>query len=376
MSNYFDIYAHLTSPLTDPDFLPLHARVILRADLNVPIINKKVVDDARLRRLLPTLDALLARKAHIRILTHIGTPDGFDAAYSTAPLATWFKQQGYTLATKKSSQGAITVEENIRFDPREQEPDASYAHVLLGNSDYYINDAFGSVHRHDTSLTLLAQQCDSDKRGIGLLMQNELHTLGALRTQPKRPLVIVLGGGKIDKLTTAAHLLTIADMILLCPMLGPVVSSFHLHEVHDAIAQLTNNPKVYIPVDYRVSTTYPWRPPFHVVPAAKLTGLHLTVGAGPATIAAWQPLLEQAGTIIVNGPMGDISLPESTVELRELFSIIAHSAAYSVAGGGDTLHALDAFNLTSSFSYCSTGGGSMLAYLAGEQLPALDALIE
>lgn len=376
MSNYFDLYANLTSPLTDPDFLPLHAHVVVRADLNVPIVNKKIVDDFRLRSLTPTLDELIKRKAHIRLLTHIDKPHGFDPAYSTAPIATWLREQGYPVTNKKSSDGTITVEENVRFDAREQEPDLTYAHTLVGSSDYYINDAFGSAHRHDTSLTLLAEQFDRDKRGIGLLMQKELATLGAIRTTPKRPVVMVLGGGKIDKLNTAAELIDFVDIMLLCPILGPVVSLFHLHEIQDALEKLNTTKKVHVPVDYLVSATFPWRPPFQIIPAHKLAGLHGAISAGPETIHAWKPILEQAGTIIFNGPMGNPSLPDTTVELHNLLTIIAHSNAFSIVGGGDSLHALDTFKLTSSISYCSTGGGSMLAYLAGEKLPALDVLIE
>ena len=377
MSNYFDTYFALKSPLHDPHFLPMGARVVLRADLNMPIVNGKILDDFRLRELLPTLDALLKKKAHIRLLTHIGKPNGPDAQLSTQPIAAWLKDHGYPLENKrKSTEGSIFVEENVRFDPREQEPDLQYAHKLTYNADYYINDAFGSVHRHNTSLTLLTEQFDSTKRGIGLLMEKELHTLGTVRTQPQRPVVLVLGGGKIDKLKIAAQLAdSYADTLLLCPLLGPVVALFHLHEVQDEIQKLQQSKKIKVPLDYMVSNNFPWRSPFHVVPAAKLAGLPLAVSIGPQTILAWKPILENAGTIIFNGPMGKASLPETTVELQELLNIIAHSSAYSIVGGGDSLQAVDTYNLTSSLSYCSTGGGAMLAYLAGEKLPALEALL-
>jgi phosphoglycerate kinase len=376
MSNYYDIYSSLRSPLHNPNFLPSGAEVLLRADLNVPMENKKIVDDFRLQSLIPTLDILLKSKAHIRLITHIDKPEGFDPNYSTLPIAAWIKEHGYPISHKKNSAGSITVEENVRFDPREQEPNIHYAQTLAYNSDYYINDAFGSAHRHDTSLTLLADQFNPKKRGIGLVMEKELQTLSTIRTNPTRPVVMVLGGGKIDKLKLAVPLAEYVDSLLLCPILGPVVSLFHLHEVQDEIQQLNHNQKVHLPVDYLVSNTYPWRAPFHTVPAHKLSGLPLAISIGPETIKAWRPLLEQAGTIIFNGPMGNITLPGTTLELHELLSIIANSKAYSVVGGGDSLQALDTYHLRESISYCSTGGGAMLTYLANERLPALDALME
>lgn len=376
MYNNFETYYALTSPLMDPEYLPHHARVLLRVDANVPLVNKTITDDFRLRALLPTLNVLLARKATIRLLTHIGKPTRYDPSVSTQPIADWLTARGFPVYTSQNSfNGSIHVEENVRFDPREQQPDATYAQELASNSEYYFNDAFGSAHRHDTSLTLLAQQFPHDKRGIGLLMQKELHSLGTLREQPHRPVVMVLGGGKINKLTIASELIKrYADTLLLCPLLGPAVSLAHVHSGHSDLEYLHHNKQVIVPTDYLVSEQLPWKPPFSIIPAPQLSQIHQAISIGPDTLASWKPILKQAGTIIFNGPMGKMSIPKTTSYLKELLRMIAQSKAYSVIGGGDSLHAIDTYNLTSDISYCSTGGGSMLAYLAGSMLPALEAL--
>lgn len=350
---YDDTPHLLVSPLHDHHFLPAHGRVLVRVDGNVPLKNGTIVDDLRLRRLLPTLDAIMRRTQQVRILTHLGHPNGHDPELSTRPLQVWFLEHGYP----------VTVAENVRFDEREYHQSVAYAQELKGDAEYYINDAFGSIHRTDTSLATLAELFPPCARGIGLLMEEELRTLHTLQTRPARPVVMVLGGGKISKLAYLEQLCAYADALLLCPALSAHLSSAQVR-----------SPKLHVPCDYLVSTSYPWQPPFHLVMAEHDADPRTVISAGPQTIAAWQSILAAAGTIIFNGPMGNLALRATTTELHKLLDIIAHATAYTVVGGGDSLQALAHFGLTSDIAYCCTGGGSMLAFLSNAPLPGLELL--
>jgi phosphoglycerate kinase len=346
----------IISSLHDTQFLPPYARVLLRADANVPLTHGIVSEAFRLKRVMPTLDALLQKKAFIRFITHIDTPHSFEPELSTRAIAQWLCKHGYT---------TVTVEENVRFDPREYTQSIEYAQELKRDATHYINDAFGSLHRTDTSLTTLAELFAPQCRSMGLLVEEELCILSRIRLSPQRPVVVVLGGGKRGKLQAVEHLLPYADTILLCPALSYFARS---HPI------LSSHKRIFFPHDYLMSSSYPWQPPFHVIQAHDDINPQHVIAIGPKTIALWKPILETAGTIIFNGPMGDLAHPQTTVELHELLSIIAHSPAFSLVGGGDSVHALSIFGLMSKISYCSTGGGSMLAYLGGDQLPSLEIL--
>lgn len=328
-------YANLKSSLTTWNLT--NAPVFLRADLNVPLEHGVMQDDFKLRMLLPTLDYLLTQNCIITIGTHLGQPDGYDPKLSVTPLRAWLSKHGYTKN--------ITLLENLRFEPGETACSMAYAQELAKNIDYYVDDAFGSLHRSSASLTLLPQLFDAAQRTIGFLVERELAALQKLLEQPKENFILVVGGGKAaDKLKFVEAMLPKIGHLLPCPALTQYISQEFLEKA----AQL--GVQVHMPVDYR------------------------ELSVGPATIKAWQPVIAQATTIFFNGPMGNLEVPETTRELEVLLRLIAACPAYKVAGGSSTHEALVNFGLADRFDFCSTGGGATLAYLSGKQLPALDAL--
>ena len=223
------IHSHLhTAELSD-------LRVFLRADLNVPLYEGHIQNDFRLKALRPTLDLLLKKKARVILATHIGRPQGFDKKLSTQVLVKWFENHNYPIAWVASLEQAhlqsehlapqtILLLENMRFYKGEQSQNqqerAAFAEQLKKLGDYYVNDAFALLHRDDTSITLLPQLYTKKHKTIGLLVERELDTLSDLFAKPKRPFMIIIGGGKVkDKLPFIEQLLDKVDIIMILPAL-------------------------------------------------------------------------------------------------------------------------------------------------------------
>lgn len=374
-----DKYCSLRSPLPHWDLAG--KQVFVRADLNVPLKQGKIIDDTRLQKLRPTLDAILTKGGFITLATHIGRPKQYQQDLSTSSIiAPWLYQHGYD--------NRITLLENLRFFTEEMENSITFAKQLAQGMDYYLDDAFGSVHRSSTSLTTLPQLFDPEHRGIGLLIEQELATLSKLKYQAKKPFVLILGGEKVaDKLPFLKSMLDHVTDILLCPaIVGPFLhtklnntDNALVDEAQSIIALAQKKQiKLHLPQDYLISQPGAkniWIGPFSYRGASTIGPEDLLVAIGPKTIAQWEPIIMQAETIFFNGPMGNLDKPETIQELKVLLQTIAQSPAWSIVGGGDSLAALQAFHLKQKVDFCSTGGGATLAYLSGQPLPALDALL-
>ena len=365
--------------------------VFLRADLNVPLKNGKILDAFRLRAILPTLDLLLRKNAHIILATHIGRPQGFDAALSTKPLADWLNAQGYPTEFVTSTKPAhITLLENLRFNREEKKQDAQFAHLLANGADYYVNDAWAVMHRSDTSITLLPQLFPADKKSIGLLVEKELAALSKIKDAPKHPFVAIIGGGKVaDKLPVIEALITTVDILVFGPAIvftflkalgKPVGKSLvddNLLDYAQKILDLARAHKVtcIFPVDYVVAQDS-FYGTLSYCDAENFPENGVGISIGPKTIAALEKTIMSAKTIFVNGLMGDIARPETLVETKKLFELIAHAPAYTVIGGGDSVAAIDMFDLKNTINYCSTCGGATLAYISNAPMPGLDSILQ
>ena len=412
-----DAYALFTSPLknwvkheglTDK-------QIFVRADLNVPITNGTISDDFRLQAIRPTLDYILKHGGKITLATHIGRPKDQEKELSTNIIRRWLDDHGYDTR--------ITLLENLRFrkeetawfdtilltqnhSPRADSPPRSsrvnserisiegqraYAKELAQGIDYYIDDAFASVHDADASLTALPELFDTDHKGIGFLVEHELNELSALKYHAQKPFVIILGGGKAaTKLPFLKALIPRVTDIMLCPAVSkPFWQLMHLkptnsfspeeemalHEARQIInlAQ-QHGVTLHLPQDYLVGTEG-WQGKFIYKQASAITDNDTLIAIGPETVALWTPIITQAKTIFFNGPMGDLDKPETVKELKAVLHVITQSNAVSVVGGGNSHAALQLFDLEHKVSFCSTGGGATLAYLSGHDLPALDALL-
>lgn len=371
-------------------------RIILRADLNVPIQDGKVLNDFRLQALKPTLQYLLEHKAQIIILTHIGRPTHKDEALSTRNLVPWFINTygpiiefAQDINNALKSNAPITILENLRFWQAEQDQSVSFARELAQLGDYYVNDAFGALHRTDTSITLLAEQFELSHRSIGFLIKKELQELTPLRNNPSHPFLAILGGAKIhEKIRFVKKLIGKADAIMLVPALvftfekaqgyqvgKSLIDADSLQIAHDILknAQTKNYPLIF-PVDYQIATDT-MQGPLSLVAAHAFPAHGIGISIGPQTIDLFAQQIAQAHTIFFNGVFGFLEKKETLQGAQKLMEMIAHSSARSIIAGGDTTAVAQSLGLIDAFSFVSTGGGATVAYIAGEELPGLNLLL-
>lgn len=377
----------ISSRLSD---LPLNdKKIFLRADLNVPLDHGTIIEDYRLQQLRPTLDYILDHGGRVIIGTHIGRPKNQNKQLSTQVLIPWFTEHGYDVTFAATPEEAhqllennrIVLLDNLRFFPEEQQPSSDFAHALKGNTEIYVNDAFGTLHREDTSVSMLPLLYEEAQRSIGLLIEKEITALNQVISHPDKPVVMILGGGKVyDKLELLKHLQDSVDTALVCPALTFTFMQSLGYSVgaslvdQQASRQLCtfmheaeeHHLELILPSDCLVEENGTLS--IHQLDEIPENGFGLSIG--PDTVDAWKSIIEQAGTIIVNGLSGMSNRSETTEYFRQLLQIVSTSSAYSVIAGGDA--GMAALTLGSDkFDYISTGGGSALAYLSGKSLPGL-----
>lgn len=387
-------------------------RVILRADANVPLNDGKVLSDFRLQALKPTLDYLLAHGAQAILLTHIGRPIEGDSAFSTRHLIPWFTAYGYdiqfapTIADALQSTAQIVLLENLRFwkeeslnsssrrssgamaDRSGQAAQIKWAKQLASLGEFYVDDAFGVMHRNDTSVTLLAQEFAPDHRSIGFLVQKEMAALEKIKNNPEQPFVAILGGGKAhDKIPLIEKLIDRAHTILLCPAIAFTFEKARGTRVGKSFVDEESLPtcreimalcekkgvKIIFPVDYQVALDT-LHGPLSFVAADAFPATAIGISIGPKTIKLFSEIILNAHTLFFNGLFGFLERKETLEGTRKLIELIAQSSGTSIVAGGDTSAVAQAFGLLDALDYVSTGGGATLAYIAGEELPGLSVL--
>lgn len=371
-------------------------RVFLRADLNIPLPKGVIIHDYRLQALLPTIDLIMHKGGKIILATHIGRPKNYEAHLSTYHLVSWFCKRGYEIdfaenpdqAVIKSNEknNAIVLLENLRFFYGEQHQDTKFAQALAASADFYVNDAFGTVHRKDTSITILPLLFPPEKRTIGLLIQKELHGLNPLYENPKRPFVTLIGGAKIEtKLPLVENLLLHTDTICLCPAIvftflkalgKPVGKSLvdekQLNNARQIISQAHHLKKeLLFPLDYQIAQKT-FDGPLFYENADSFPADGIGISIGPKTIELWSKKIMSAQTIFFNGLMGFSEKSETLDGMQAIFQAMAGSDGYSVLAGGDTVATAQALGFQEKIDVLSTGGGATLAYLAGETMPGLE----
>ncbi len=329
-------------------------RILVRADLNVPLEDGKVADDTRIRASLPTLELLLDRgAAEIAVCSHLGRPKGPDPAFAMAPVDARLRE---LLPDRR-----ITVLENTRFNPGETKNDPGYARELANGRDVYVNDAFGSAHRAHSSTEGVAHLLPAY---AGLLLLDELEHLGRLLGDVDRPFVLVAGGAKVDdKLGVLEHLGGRADRVLIG---GKMAEELR-----------TDNPlpfAVELPVDVVAASAFEADAETQVVPYDSVPDGWLGLDIGPATAARFGDLIRGAKTIFWNGPMGVFEWPRFAAGTNSVANAVADADAYSVVGGGDSVRAVNEAGLADSVSWVSTGGGASLELLEGRELPGVAAI--
>ena len=379
--------------------MPLtHKRVIVRVDYNVPISDGQISSDLRVRATLATIQMILKKGGKVILLTHMGRPIEFDPQLSTQILLPWFEQHGFTIefasdlqtAYQKSihSTANIIMVENLRFFPGEKAHSPAFAQELARLGDVYVDDAFALIHEADTSMTLLAELFPKEKRTIGLLMEQEIHTLNKLIENPKRPFVVIIGGNKVaEKTALITNLAEHIDTILLCPAivfsylrsLGKNVGSSLVDEksielwnnLSTTAAQ--NDVKIIVPIDYLVAKK-DLNGKLRVIQADEFQEDDVGITIGPKTTALYCQTIKNAQTALYNGLMGILERPETLHATKEIFNAMA-TVPMSIVGGGDSTAAVELLQIERGTLQLSTGGGAMIAYLAGQDLPGLQPFL-
>ncbi len=368
--------------------------VLLRADLNILDKHGTITHDFRIKKLLPTIDYILKHRGRIILLTHIGRPTHYDEHLSTQLLIPWFKNHGYeitfspSIEQAKKQNSSIILLENLRFFPGEQKHDIVFAQQLAQLGHYYVNDAFGVMHRSDTSITLLPQQFDRNNRTIGFLVEKELQTLDQLIHNPAQPFVLILGGSKVfSKVPIIEQLLDTINTLLLCPAIVFTFAKARNKQVGNSLIdkeslQLCNtilkkaaekNISVLLPTDYQVAhKTIDGQ--LSITQTDAIPPDYIGISIGPKTIEHFSTIIASAGTIFFNGAIGFLHRKETRTGMEALFQAMGNSNGKSIIAGGDSVVAAYHFCLEKKIDHLSTGGGATLAYISGKKLPGLELL--
>lgn len=370
-----------------------HKRVVIREDFNVPLKNGKVENNARIKAALPTLQALLKENAGIIILSHLGRPQAgaFDQALSLAPVADELSQllshpvklvtDDFT--TIKVTPGEIILCENVRFLPGEKENDRALAESMASMADLFVMDAFAVAHRQHASTAGIAEF--AKEVAAGPLLVKELTALDKAQQNPRQPVLAIVGGAKIStKLTLIEALSKKASQLIVG---GGILNTFikasginigkSLYEpdLLSTARELLGKVDIPLPEDVVIADSLSTEAKAEIVEVNQVPDDAAIFDVGPKTAAHFAQLVLEAGTIIWNGPLGVFEYPQFASGTEVLAKAIAKGDAFSLAGGGDTVSAVETFNIQDKLSYVSTGGGAFLKAISGEDLPAVSALM-
>lgn len=367
-------------------------RLLVREDLNVPIKNGEVTSDARIEAALPTLRHALDAGAAVVVMSHLGRPvEGeFDAQFSLAPVA---ERLGVLLGTKVAllatpedamnvAPGSLALMENVRFLEGEKADDEGLSRRLAGLCDIYVMDAFATAHRAQASTHGVARF--APVACAGPLLAMELDALGRALKQPASPMVAIVGGAKVStKLEVLESLAKIADRIIVGGGIAntfiaaagyDVGESLYEPDLLDVAKRIADQVDVPLPVDVVVADALSEDAVATVKAVDAVSGTDKILDIGPKTARDWAQGLGSAATILWNGPVGVFEFDQFGEGTRLLAEAIAASNGFSIAGGGDTLAAIDKYGVRDGISYISTGGGAFLEFVEGKTLPAVAAL--
>ncbi|MDP3991115.1 MAG: phosphoglycerate kinase [Candidatus Nealsonbacteria bacterium] len=339
--------------------------VLVRCDFNVPLDNQgvsfpseiEILDDFKIKEAIPTIEYLMEKEAKIILMSHLGRPDGrVVEELRLTPIQTRLMEYldvSITKSTdccsleiekwiKEMNPGEILLLENIQFHPGEKQNDPQFAKTLAGYADIFIMEAFGQAHRNYASISGIPNYLPS---GAGFLFEKEIKALASLMKNPRKPLIAVIGGAKVEtKMKMIDNISEVADFVLL----GGLINQ----EIINQSRHLKYPQKIIAPIDEMFGGK----------------------DIGPKTVHLFKEKISLAKTVFWNGPLGLIEQTDSSFGSSEIAKAIVGSGAFSVVGGGETAEFINRLGLIEKFNHISTGGGAMLAFLSGEKLPGIEAL--
>lgn len=373
-------------------------RVMIREDLNVPVADGKVSSDARIRAALPTIQLALQKGAAVILLSHLGRPEEgvFSAADSLAPVALRLQEllgqpvrlERDWLEGVQAAPGEVVLCENVRFNVGEKSNDPELADKLASLCDVFVMDAFGTAHRAQASTEGVIRK--ARLACAGPLLHGELEALRKSLLEPERPLLAIVGGSKVStKLEVLDSLLDKVDELIVGGGIANTFIAASGHEVGKSLFEPDLLPEaqrmirkahdqggsIPIPEDVVVAKAFSADAEAVVRKVDAVRPDEMILDIGPLTAINYSEIIAGAGSIIWNGPVGVFEFPAFQAGTRSVAEAIGRSKAYSIAGGGDTLAAIDQFGVAEDISYISTGGGAFLEFVEGKTLPAVAALL-
>ena len=381
-------------------------RVLLRVDFNVPMDkNQNILEEERILAVLPTLRKLISDQAKIIIISHLGRPKGRDLSLSLKPVVTRLSlllnknvlfsddciSEKNNLIISSMSAGDVLLLENLRFYKEEKEGSIEFARKLAAYGDVFVNDAFGVSHRKHCSVYTIASFFPKNKY-CGYLLNNEINFLEKAILNPKRPLTAIIGGAKISsKIGVIKSLINKVDNLIVgggmaytfAKSMGGSVGNSILEEekinVALEIMQIAKrkNVNLLIPLDSVNAKEYKNNSESYISKISNIGADYMGLDVGPESIKLFKECIKESNSIIWNGPMGVFEMDSFSNGTKLIARAICEQTkkgAFSIVGGGDSVAAIKRFNLQKKVSYISTGGGAMLSYLEGEELPGIAAL--
>ncbi|MCU5782210.1 phosphoglycerate kinase [Alcanivorax balearicus MACL04] len=367
-------------------------RVLIREDLNVPVKEGKVTSDARIRASLPTIEHALKAGARVMLMSHLGRPSEgeYEEQFSLKPVA---EHLGTLLGREvplvkdwldgvEVAEGEVVLCENVRFNKGEKKDDEALSQKMAALCDIYVMDAFGTAHRAQASTHGVGKF--APVACAGPLLANELDALSKALDNPAKPLVAIVGGSKVStKLEVLEALADKVDQLIVGGGIAntflaaeglPVGKSLHEPDLLDAARKIATKVHIPLPVDVVVATEFSADAEAVTKKVEEVNEDDMILDVGPQTAHVFAALMKEARTIIWNGPVGVFEFDQFGEGTEEMAEAIADSEAFSIAGGGDTLAAVDKYEIADRISYISTGGGAFLEFVEGKTLPAVAML--
>ena len=368
-------------------------RVLIRADLNVPLKDGKVASDKRIMATLPTIKLALEKGAKVMVISHLGRPEEgvYAEEFSLKPVADYIatKLPGVNVRLEKDylngvdvKEGELVVLENCRFNKGEKKNAEDLSKKYAALCDVFVMDAFGTAHRAQATTYGAAQF--APVACAGPLLAAELEALGKVMDNPARPMVAIVGGSKVStKLPVLNSLLKVCDQLIVG---GGIANTFIAAEGHkvgkslcetdliDTAKELASKTKIPAFVDVVVRKEFDEKTPAVTKDLSEVADDDMIFDLGPKSMANINEVIKNAKTILWNGPVGVFEFDQFATGTKSMADAIANSEAFSVAGGGDTINSIQKFNVADKMSYISTGGGAFLEFVEGKKLPAVEIL--
>jgi len=374
-------------------------RVLIRQDLNVPVKDGVVTSDARIKASIPTIKAALDAGAAVMVMSHLGRPTEGEPAdeFSLQPVVNYLNDALDVPVTLEKdylngvdvAPGALVILENVRFNQGEKSDDETLSKQYAALCDVFVMDAFGTAHRAQASTHGVAKF--AAKACAGPLLAAELDALGKALDNPKRPMVAIVGGSKVStKLTVLKTLAEKVDQLIVGGGIANTFIAAQGHNVGKSLVEMdlteqakqlmsdavANGGNIPVPTDVAVGKAFDENTEATLKAVSEVADDDMIFDIGPDSSKALESIIKNAGTIVWNGPVGVFEFEQFSAGTKALAEAIAQSDAFSIAGGGDTLAAVDKYEIADKISYISTGGGAFLEFLEGKTLPAVAMLEE